>query len=49
MKAQFAQIFMFAQKIDRRHIQLAFGLLALVMLVLGAAAPDDGGFITHGH
>jgi hypothetical protein len=47
MKTQFAQIALFAQKIDRRHIQLAFGLLALVMLVLGAAAPDDGGFVSH--
>jgi hypothetical protein len=47
MKTQFNQFVLFAQKIDRRHIQLAFGLLALVMLVLGAAAPDDGGFVSH--
>ena len=37
------RFFLLASKIQRQHIQLAFALLALVMLVLGAGAPDDGG------
>ncbi len=43
MKAKFTQLILVAQKIDRRHIQLAFALIALVLLVIGAGAPDDGG------
>ncbi len=43
MKAQFAKLFVFSQKINRQHIQVAFALLALVLFVLGAGAPDDGG------
>ena len=43
MNAKLAQVALFAQKIDRRHIQFAFALLALVLLVIGAGAPDDGG------
>ena len=34
-----------ASKINRQHIQLAFVLLSLVMLVLGVGAPDDGGTV----
>jgi len=43
MKTKITQLFLTAQKIDRRHIQLAFALVALVLLVIGAGAPDDGG------
>jgi hypothetical protein len=43
MNAKLTQLFLFAQKIDRRHIQLAIALVALVLLVIGAGAPDDGG------
>ena len=43
MKSQFAKLFAFTQKFDRRHIQVAFALLALVLFVLGAGAPEDGG------
>jgi hypothetical protein len=38
-----AQFFSLTQKINRQHVQVAFALLALVMLVLGAGAPEDGG------
>jgi hypothetical protein len=30
-------------KIDRQHIQLAFVILSLAMLVIGVGAPTDGG------
>ena len=43
MKNQIAKLFVFTQKINRQHIQVAFALLALVLFVLGAGAPDDGG------
>ncbi len=43
MKSRLAQLFIFSQKINRQHIQLAFALLALVLLVIGAGAPEDGG------
>ncbi len=43
MKVKFAQLVLGIQKIDRRYIQLAFALVALVLLVIGAGAPEDGG------
>jgi hypothetical protein len=43
MNKLYAQIALVSQKINRQHIQMAFALLALVLLVLGAGAPDDGG------
>lgn len=46
MKNKLNQLFVLPSKIQRHHIQLAFTLLALVMLVLGAGAPDDGGGIS---
>lgn len=30
-------------KINRQHIQLAFVILSLAMLVIGVGAPTDGG------
>ncbi len=47
MKTKIAQLFVFTQKINRQHIQVAFALLALGLFVLGAGAPDDGGIISH--
>ncbi|MBE3037578.1 MAG: hypothetical protein IMZ62_02005 [Chloroflexi bacterium] len=47
MKTKFAQLFVFTQKINRQHIQVAFALLALVLFVLGAGAPSDGGINPH--
>ncbi len=41
------QIFSFATKINRNHVQVVFALLALVLLVLGAGAPSDGGVLPH--
>ena len=46
MKTKIAQLFVFTQKINRQHIQVAFALLALGLFVLGAGAPDDGGIIS---
>lgn len=43
MKNIIAQIHALPQKINRQHIQMAFVIMTLVMLVLGAGAPDDGG------
>jgi hypothetical protein len=43
MKNQFANLFVLSQKINRQHIQVAFALLTLVLFVLGAGAPSDGG------
>ncbi len=45
MKTQFAKLFVFTQKINRQHVQIAFALLALVLFVLGAGAPEDGGLL----
>jgi hypothetical protein len=47
MKKNTAKLFVFTQKINRQHIQVAFALLALVLFVLGAGAPSDGGIISH--
>ena len=41
MKTQLFKLSLFAHKINRQHIQFAFALLALVLLVLGAGAPTD--------
>jgi len=46
MKNQIAKLFVFLPKINRQHIQVAFALLALVLFVLGAGAPSDGGIIS---
>jgi len=43
MKTQIAKLFLITQKINRQHIQVAFALLALVLFVIGAGAPTDGG------
>jgi len=47
MQTKFAQLFVFVRRINRQHIQVVFALLALVLFVLGAGAPDDGGLIPH--
>lgn len=44
MKQQLSKLFLFSQKINPQHIKLTLSLLALVLFVLGAGAPDDGGF-----
>jgi hypothetical protein len=46
MKTQFAKLLFVTRKINRQHIQVAFALLALVLFVLGAGAPSDGGIIS---
>ncbi|MBE3068159.1 MAG: hypothetical protein IMZ73_12165 [Chloroflexi bacterium] len=47
MKNQISKLSVFTQKIDRQHVQVAFALLALVLFVLGAGAPTDGGWLPH--
>ena len=46
MKNTFARLALSTRKINRQHIQFAFALLTLAMLVLGAGAPTDGGSIS---
>ncbi len=41
------QLFSLVNKINRQHVQVAFALLALVLFVLGAGAPSDGGVLPH--
>lgn len=41
MEKTFNHFSLFASKINKTHIQFAFMILALVMLVLGAGAPED--------
>ncbi len=41
MKNTFNQIVLSLAKIDKTHLQFALMLLTLVMLVLGAGAPED--------
>ncbi len=43
MNKKLAHITLFAGKINRQHVQLAFAILALAMLVLGIGAPSGGG------
>jgi hypothetical protein len=43
MKNQIARFSLSISKINKTHLQIAFSVLALVMLVLGAGAPDDMG------
>jgi len=47
MKTQIAKLFVFTRMINRQHIQIVFALLALVLFVLGAGAPSDGGIVSH--
>jgi hypothetical protein len=43
MKSKIVRVALFTSKINRQHIQLAFAILALAMLVLGIGAPTSGG------
>jgi hypothetical protein len=43
MNKKIARFTLFASKINRQHVQLAFAILALAMLVLGIGAPMGGG------
>ena len=43
MKNLFTQILFVGSRINRIHLQYAFMLLALIMLVLGAGAPESVG------
>jgi hypothetical protein len=43
MKNTVNQVVLSVSKINKTHIQFAMMLLAIVMLVLGAGAPEDVG------
>ncbi|HKJ40093.1 MAG TPA: hypothetical protein VJ972_15050 [Anaerolineales bacterium] len=45
MKKTFNQILFSVSKINKNHLNFAISLLALVLLVLGAGAPEDVGGI----
>ena len=47
MQKKFADIVVLTSKINRQHVQFAFAVLALAMLVLGIGAPTDGGMNPH--
>lgn len=47
MKNKLAQIALLSTKINRQHIQLAFVVFSLAMLILGIGAPTDGGANPH--
>jgi hypothetical protein len=47
MQNKFADIVLMTSKINRQHVQFAFAILALAMLVLGIGAPSDGGMNPH--
>jgi hypothetical protein len=42
MMKKFTLISLSVRKIDRQHIQLVITLIAIVLMVLGVAAPSDG-------
>jgi hypothetical protein len=43
MKNTIARLGLSISKINKNHLQIAFTVFSLVMLVLGAGAPDDVG------
>ncbi len=43
MKNTIARFSLSISKINKNHLQIAFSVLALAMLVIGAGAPDDMG------
>ena len=47
MKNKIAHFALLSSKINRQHLQLAFAILALAMLVLGIGAPGDSGANPH--
>lgn len=47
MKTKLSQTLMAFSKVNRQHIQMALALLAIILFVLGAGAPDNGGIVGH--
>ena len=43
MKKEFALLISWVSRINRHHVKLLFTLFAVIMLVLGVGAPEDGG------
>ena len=46
MKNKLSQLSLLGTKINRRHVQLIWAIIALALLVLGIGAPADGGGIS---
>ncbi len=47
MQKKLNDIVLLSSKINSQHIQMAFAILALAMLVLGIGAPSDAGPSPH--
>jgi hypothetical protein len=43
MNNKISRLVLSLTSVNRQHIQIAFMVLTLTMLVLGVGAPDDGG------
>jgi hypothetical protein len=46
MKNNLSKLYLLGTKINRRHLQLLWTIIALALLVLGIGAPADGGGIS---
>jgi hypothetical protein len=47
MKTKLSQVLVKVIKINKQHLQFILTLLAIILLVLGAGAPDNGGLVGH--
>ncbi len=47
MKSNLFNIISGVSQVKRQHLQLIVTLLALILLVLGVGAPDNGGLVGH--
>ena len=47
MQKKLSDLVLLTSKINTQHIQMAFAVLALAMLVLGIGAPSDAGPSPH--
>ena len=47
MKSNLLKAFTSVSQIKRQHLQFIVTLLALILLVLGVGAPDNGGLVGH--
>ncbi len=47
MNTKFNRILFTAHKAIRPNIQVVLALLAIILFILGAGAPDNGGLVGH--
>ena len=45
MKNTSSKLYLLSQKVNRQHLQLILAVVTLMLLVIGAGAPEDGGSI----